>query len=77
MPRYIPDYDEYDEAYADDYFERGHYEAKTQETGDDLIPGVVIHALGHHYDVETEDGLRQCRVRGRLLQERARIPSWL
>ncbi|MEZ4837104.1 MAG: ribosome small subunit-dependent GTPase A [Caldilineaceae bacterium] len=72
MPRYIPDYDEYDEAYADDYFEAWTHEAKTQETGDDLIPGVVIHALGHHYDVETEDGLRQCRVRGRLLQERGK-----
>ncbi|MBI3958160.1 MAG: ribosome small subunit-dependent GTPase A [Chloroflexi bacterium] len=36
------------------------------------MPGVVVRALGHHYEVETDDGIRLCRVRGRLLQERSR-----
>lgn len=31
-----------------------------------------MRALGHHYEVETDDGIRLCRVRGRLLQERSR-----
>lgn len=73
LPRYIPDYDDYDEAYADDYFEaRGRAKPKPKKQSIDLIPGVVVRALGHHYDVETEDGERQCRVRGRLLQERGK-----
>lgn len=71
MPRYIPDYDEYDEEFADDYFE-GHARSKPKpkKQSENLIPGVVINARGHHYDVETDEGVRLCRVRGRLLQER-------
>ncbi len=73
MPRYIPDYDDYDEAYAEDYFEtRGRTKPKPKKQSSDLIAGVVIRSLGHHYEVETEDGVRLCRVRGRLLQERGK-----
>lgn len=73
MPRNIPDYDDYDEVYADDYFEgRGRTKPKPKKQSSDLMPGVVVRALGHHYEVETEDGERICRVRGRLLQERGK-----
>jgi ribosome biogenesis GTPase / thiamine phosphate phosphatase len=71
LSRNVPDYDEYDEHYADDYFEtRGRSKPKTKKQESNLIPGVVIRSLGHHYEVESEDGVRLCRVRGRLLQER-------
>lgn len=71
MPRHIPDYDDYDEEFADDYFEgRASNKPKPKKQSENLISGVVTNARGHHYDVETEDGVRLCRVRGRLLQER-------
>ncbi len=43
---------------------------KTDQPPEGLIPGVVIRARGHHYDVETPDGVRVCQVRGRLLKEK-------
>lgn len=73
LPRSIPDYDEYDEEYADEYFEtRPRSKPKPKKQTENLLPGVVIRALGHHYEVETDDGIRLCRVRGRLLQERGK-----
>lgn len=73
MPRYIPDYDEYDEEYADDYFENYlRSKPKPKKQAENLISGVVLRSLGHHYEVETDDGVRLCRVRGRLLQERGK-----
>ena len=55
--------------------------AKPKRTSLDLLPGVVVRARGHHYDVQIEtaaDGgthgasgdVRVAEVRGRLLQER-------
>lgn len=72
--RYTPtDYDAYDEAYEDDYFEGPvSSKPKPKKRIESTLPGVVIRALGHHYEVETDDGIRTCRVRGRLLQERSR-----
>ncbi len=77
------DYIEYDEAYADSRYEADEQLAKQRrksrpkDRSDDLIPGVVVRALGHHYEVETnpaddEEGedVRLCEVRGRLMQER-------
>jgi ribosome biogenesis GTPase len=74
LPRYTPtDYDAYDEAYEDDYYEGPvSSKPKPKKKGEATIPGVVVRGLGHHYEVETEDGIRTCRVRGRLLQERSR-----
>lgn len=74
MPRYTPtDYDAYDEAYEDDYYEGPvSSKPKPKKRVEATIPGVVVRGLGHHYEVETEDGIRTCRVRGRLLQERSR-----
>ena len=78
------DYIDYDEAYADSRYEADEQLAKQRrksrpkDRSDDLIPGVVVRALGHHYEVETnpaddEEGedVRLCEVRGRLFQERA------
>ena len=49
---------------------------KPKKESDNLIPGVVIRALGHHYDVQTteenERHIRLCEIRGRLLLERSR-----
>lgn len=74
MPRYTPiDYDAYDEAYEDDNFEGPvSSKPKPKRRVETTLPGVVVRALGHHYEVETDDGVRLCRVRGRLLQERSR-----
>ena len=74
MPRYPPiDYDAYDEAYEDDNFEGPvSSKPKPKKRVETTLPGVVVRALGHHYEVETDDGIRLCRVRGRLLQERSR-----
>lgn len=74
MPRHTPtDYDAYDEAYEDDYYEGPvSSKPKPKKRMETTLPGVVVRGLGHHYEVETEDGIRTCRVRGRLLQERSR-----
>jgi len=73
LPRYTPDYDAYDEEYEDAYFEGPvSSKPKPKKRAETTLPGVVVRALGHHYEVETDDGIRLCRVRGRLLQERSR-----
>lgn len=47
---------------------------KPKKDSANLIPGVVIRALGHHYDVQTDpdsdNRVRLCEVRGRLLAEK-------
>ncbi len=49
--------------------------ARPKRLAEHLLPGVVMHARGHHYDVRTHeaDGHRErlCEVRGRLRQARA------
>ncbi len=70
------DYDDIDEA----YFERKSSKAKPKKDSAQLIQGVVIRALGHHFDVRTsieendtiEHHIRQCEVRGRLRQEKSK-----
>lgn len=48
--------------------------ARPKRASEHLLPGIVMRARGHHYDVRTvEDdtvGERMCEVRGRLLMER-------
>jgi ribosome biogenesis GTPase len=53
--------------------------AKPKRASENLLPGIVVRARGHHYDVTTlsHEGRRGgeqrlCEVRGRLLQERGR-----
>lgn len=50
--------------------------ARPKRDSESLMPGIVMRARGHHYDVRTheEDGfrMRMCEVRGRLLLERTR-----
>lgn len=71
MPRHTPDYDAYDEEYEDAYFEApARSKPKPKKQTERTVNGVVVRSLGHHYEVECVDGLRLCRVRGRLLQER-------
>jgi ribosome biogenesis GTPase len=47
---------------------------KPKRDSANLLPGVVLRARGHHYDVRTHEGddfrLRLCEVRGRLLAEK-------
>lgn len=78
------DYLDYDEAYEDAVFEqserirRANRKSKAKPQSTNLIAGVVVRALGHHYEVLTDPQLdplaagrpRLCEVRGRLLQER-------
>ncbi len=49
---------------------------KPKKESANLIPGVVIRSLGHHYDVQTgatdDHRVRLCEVRGRLLLERSK-----
>jgi ribosome biogenesis GTPase len=71
------DYDDIDEAYWDQ--SKGN-KAKPKKDSAHLIHGVIIRALGHHFDVrtsvETEDEIehhiRRCEVRGRLRQEKTK-----
>ncbi len=46
--------------------------AKPKRASAGLIPGMVIRARGHHFDVRTGDEVRVCQVRGRLRQEKNR-----
>lgn len=73
------EYEEYDE--LDDYFEAPRTRKPApKRKSETLLPGVVVRARGHHYDVQiverdrvspAETGqVRMCDVRGRLLQER-------
>lgn len=78
-------YEEYDIAYADAVYEDAEYLARRnrkakprRRTGRALIPGIVVRALGHHYDVRTHtmndpdapEHVRLCEVRRRLRQDR-------
>ncbi|MCB0105689.1 MAG: ribosome small subunit-dependent GTPase A [Caldilineaceae bacterium] len=46
---------------------------RPKQESTDLVAGIVIRARGHHYDVQTDPGtdnrVRVCEVRGRLLAE--------
>jgi ribosome biogenesis GTPase len=75
--RFQSDYDyelEQDERYRE---RRGRKPVAKRSSGD-LIPGIVIRARGHHFDVRTDgagetDGRahnRLCEVRGRMLQQK-------
>ena len=66
-------YDEWDEAYEDDYFDAPAKSKPKPKKKERTVAGVVVRARGHHYDVSTsDDGLISCRLRGRLLQERTK-----
>jgi ribosome biogenesis GTPase / thiamine phosphate phosphatase len=49
---------------------------RPKKESSNLVAGVVIRALGHHYEVRTDEAdehpVRLCEVRGRLLQERGK-----
>lgn len=73
MPRKAEVYDEWDEAYEDDYFDAPAKSKPKPKKRVRTVDGVVVRARGHHYDVATSnDKLISCRVRGRLLQERTK-----
>lgn len=75
-------YLDYDEAYEDSAFEATEYlarrrrDTKPKRDSTDLIPGIVVRALGHHYDVQTDPKddpdssgrTRLCEVRRRLMK---------
>ena len=79
------DYADYDEEYQDSAYEQSEYlakrrrESKPKKDSTTLIPGIVIRALGHHFDVQTEtafdpestNGIRRCEVKRRLRQEKS------
>lgn len=78
-------YSDYDEAYADAVYEDAEYLAKKRrksrpkKASANLIPGLVIRGLGHHFEVQTDPTLdpdaagtlRLCEVRRRLRQEKS------
>ena len=73
MPRNTEAYESWDEAYEDDYFDAPAKSKPKPKKRERTVAGVVVRARGHHYDVSTPgDKLISCRVRGRLLQERAK-----
>ena len=82
--RFQSDYDyelEQDERYRE---RRGRKPVAKRSSGD-LIPGVVMRARGHHFDVRTDgagetDGHshnRMCEVRGRMLQQKGQFERTL
>ena len=75
----IDEYEEYDE--LDEYYEGPRTrKPKPKRQSHNILPGVVVRARGHHYDVQIVDlegkaskevgRVRMCEVRGRLLQEK-------
>ena len=79
------EYEEYDIEYADAVYEDAEYLARRnrkskqrEASRERLIPGIVVRALGHHFEVRTEaaadptarDHVRLCEVRRRLRQDR-------
>ena len=73
MPRNTEAYESWDEAYEDDYFDAPAKSKPKPKKRERTVAGVIVRARGHHYDVSTsDDKLISCRVRGRLLQERAK-----
>jgi len=81
---YDAEYADYDAEYADAVYEQTEYiarrnrKSRPKKESTNRIPGLVVRALGHHYQVRTapEDdpaapgGVRLCEVRRRLRQER-------
>ncbi len=77
----INEYEAYDE--LDEYYEAPRTsKAKPKRQSKNLLPGVVVRARGHHFDVQVVDAddvspnevgnVYVCEVRGRMLQERGR-----
>lgn len=80
------EYLEYDEEYADSIYEDAEYLAKKRrksrpkKASANLVPGLVIRGLGHHFEVQTDpkldpdadDQIRLCEVRRRLRQDKTR-----
>ncbi len=78
------EYADYDEEYQNSIYEQSEQlakrrrESKPKKDSTNLIPGIVIRALGHHFDVQTDadrdpdanNGIRRCEVRRRLRQEK-------
>ena len=84
------EYEEYDVEYADAVYEEAEYlarrrrKARPKRGSANLIPGIVVRARGHHFDVQTEETaldlkktsghsdrrVRLCEVRRRLRQDR-------
>ena len=80
------EYEEYDIAFEDAVYEdaellaRRRRKSKPKPQSENLLSGIVVHALGHHFDVlidahtdsaAGEPQLRRCEVRRRLRQERS------
>lgn len=75
-------YLDYDEEYEDSAFEESEYlarrkrDTKPKRDSGTLIPGLVVRALGHHYDVQTDPKddpdaagkTRLCEIRRRLMK---------
>ena len=73
MPKNMEAYEEWEEAYEDDYFDAPAKSKPKQKKKERTAKGVVVRSRGHHYDVATsDDKVISCRVRGRLLQERTK-----
>lgn len=73
LKRNTESYEEWDEAYEDDYFDAPAKSKPKPKKRERTVAGVVVRARGHHYDVSTSDDRTiSCRVRGRLLQERTK-----
>lgn len=74
LTRDLEAYQEWDEAYEDDYFDApAKSKPKPKKKRERTVAGVVVRARGHHFDVATGgDRPVTCRVRGRLLQERTK-----
>ena len=61
-----------------DYRQRGYRDPKAKKKSTNLVPGIVIRALGHHFEVQTFpdsdpnciSGVRLCQARGRLRQKK-------
>ena len=78
-------YEDYDEAFEDAAYEQTELiakkrrKSKPKKASSNLIHGIVIRALGHHYDVQTDaksdpeapGHVRLCEIRRRLLQEKS------
>lgn len=73
MPRNPEAYEGWDEVFEDDYFDAPAKSKPKPKKVERTVAGVVTRARGHHFDVTTADErVINCRVRGRLLQERTK-----
>ena len=63
------DYEEYDIAFEDAAYEQAELlakkrrKSKPKKASSNLIPGIVIRARGHHFDVQTDAGAGPGRAR--------------